>query len=641
MDLELHLSDGHTFGAHCQNGKTVFRLWAPTASQVLLRLYQDGSAGTAFRSIPLQKVDQGVWLWESESDLDGHYYDYQVTVDGVARDTADPYARACGLNGTRSMVLNLCRTDPPLWQEDVPPPLQPETILYELHIKDFSWASSGGFPTSYQGKYKAFSCVGTTLYGDGLHPTGIDYLKRLGVTHVQLMPVFDFDQVEEDDPEQYNWGYNPLNYNVPEGSYATDPAHGEVRIREFKEMVQALHKNGFRVVMDVVYNHTGRQDSWLERTVPGYYYRKYPDGIWSNGSGCGNDLASERPMCRRYLVESVLYWAEEYHIDGFRFDLMGLLDTQTMEEIRTALDFRWGRGEKLIYGEPWTAGESPMEEGFRGADKNHLAELDVEIGAFCDHTRDIVKGSALVERASGFVNGASTDLTVLFHCAAAWCGPWSEYIVHAPSQVITYLSCHDNQTLWDKLVLTMSPSNDYDEFPAALLQANRLAAAICFTCQGRPFLLSGEEFARTKYGCSNSYQAPAVLNQLDWERAWKNEDLVNYYRGLIALRKQLPGLCDKSPQAWQRIHDEQILSSRCISFRVSNQSGSRWSELLVVWNGDNHSVSVPLGPGHWQTLCNGTDSFYWRREQFVETAETEASPVSALILGRVEEAKND
>jgi len=637
MNFDSFFYDGHDLGACCRNGTTTFRLWAPTANHVVLRLYHAGVGGKPFHTVSLKPCGQGTWFWKSPQSLDGVYYDYQVTVDNTARTTADPYAHACGLNGVRGMVLNLRRTDPVGWQDDVPPPAPPETILYELHVKDFSWAKSGGFPANVRGKYGAFSCIGTTLNGDGIHPTGLDYLKRLGVTHIQLMPVFDFDQVDETDPEQYNWGYNPFHYNVPEGSYSTDPHHGEVRVRELKELVQALHQNGFRVVMDVVYNHTGRQDSWLERTVPGFYYRSYDDGRLSNGSGCGNDIASERAMCRRYLVDSVLYWAEEYHMDGFRFDLMGLLDTKTMTEIRTALDARWGRGEKLIYGEPWAAGHTPMAKGFVPADKRSLATLDPEIGAFCDKTRDLIKGSALHEQSRGFVNGnAPVDLRAMLHCAAAWCGPWSKYAAAAPSQVITYVSCHDNQTLWDKLVSTMAPNAGYDDCPTELLQVNRLAAAICFTCQGRPFLLAGEEFARTKQGCHNSYNASADLNQLDWERAWKQEALVDYYRGLIALRKQLPGLCDKSPQAGSRIHDGQLCSPRCIIFQISNQSDGQWDELLIVWNGENHTVSVPLPEGRWQVLVTGTDSFCWQNGQsMAAVAAAEAEARSALILGRL------
>ncbi len=268
-------------------------------------------------------------------------------------------------------------------------------------------------------------------------------------------------------------------------------------------MVQSLHQNGFRVVMDVVYNHTYHRDSWLERTVPGYYYRQYPDGRISDGSGCGNDIASERSMCSKYILDSVLYWAEEYHIDGFRFDLMGLLDTQLMETIRKELDARWGRGEKLVYGEPWTAAETAMARGFRPADKKHLAGMDPEIGAFCDGVRDGIKGSVMDVKARGFVNGGRRKENEIFHSVSGWCGKFRQFSAAAPSQVINYLSCHDDMTLWDKLVFTVDPQKQYNGFSPQALRANRLAAAICFTCQGRLFLLSGEEFGRTKEGESS------------------------------------------------------------------------------------------------------------------------------------------
>ncbi|MCD8368487.1 MAG: type I pullulanase [Clostridiales bacterium] len=624
---------GTALGAFCDPDRTEFRLWAPTASRVQLRLYRDGSLGKPFCTLPLERGRWGLWTQVCQGDLDGVYYDYRVTVDGVSRGTGDPYARACGKNGLRSMAVNLPRTNPPGWAEDAPPPQPAEDILYELHVKDFSWAESGGFPPEVRGKYLAFTRTGTTLRGEGRFPTGIDYLKRLDVTHVQLMPVFDFDQVDEGgDPAEYNWGYNPVSYNAPEGSYATDPNRGAVRIRELKELVQALHRNGLRVVMDVVYNHTSHRDSWLERTAPGYYYRTNPDGSWSDGSACGNDIASEREMCRRYIVNSVLYWAEEYHMDGFRFDLMGLLDTETMEAVRAALDARWGKGEKLVYGEPWGAGASNMAEGSLPADAAHLSGMDRNIGAFCDATRDTVKGSALAPDSVGFVNGGTGLGPAALRCAAGWCGPGQRFSAAAPSQVITYLSAHDNQTLWDKLVYTLDPERRYDRMTPELLQVNRLAAAMLFTCQGRLFLLAGEEFARTKQGMDNSYNASPDLNQIDWERAWQNRALVDYYRGLIALRKQLPGLCDKSADAKGRIRDGRICTDRCVSFRVDNRPDDRWQELLIVWNAGDSPAALDVEPDGWQVLADGADSFLWQKGRTLQRPEV--GPVSALLLGR-------
>jgi len=386
-------------GSFCSPGGTDFCLWAPTAQAVTLSLYSEGDGGDPWKTVPMHPLSHGLWVFETKENLDGVYYDYLVTVDGTSRRTADPYGKACGVNGHRSMVLDLRRTDPQGWQEDSPPLPAPEQIIYELHVKDFSWDRSGGFPEADRGRYSALCRTGTTLNREGVHPTGLDYMKRLGVTHVQLMPVYDYGSVDERDPDgQYNWGYDPVNYNIPEGSYSSDPYHGEIRIRELKQAVQSLHRNGFRVIMDVVYDHTYRLDSWLWRTVPWYHYRQNDDGTPANGSGCGSELASERSMCARYILDSVLYWAEEYHMDGFRFDLMGLLDVELMNRIQAALDARFGPGEKLVYGEPWGAADGVPRPGTRLCSKEHLKDLSPRIAAFCDNTRDAVKGNVFEEQ---------------------------------------------------------------------------------------------------------------------------------------------------------------------------------------------------------------------------------------------------
>lgn len=297
----------------------------------------------------MKRQENGVWSYETGESLHGVYYDFLLDIEGERIQSADPYARACGVNGTRSMAVDLRKTDPEGWEEDVAPQKEGEQIIYELHVKEFSWDVSGGFPEHVRGKYPAFCCENTSLYGEGTYPTGTAYLKQLGVNYVQLMPVYDYGSVDEAGrADGFNWGYDPLNYNVPEGSYSTDPFHGEVRIRELKEAIQALHRQGFRVIMDVVYNHTYSLDSWLQKTMPWYFYRVWEDGSVSNGSACGNDVASEQAMCAKYILESVLYWAEEYHMDGFRFDLMGLLDVELMNRIRKGLDARYGTGEKLV-----------------------------------------------------------------------------------------------------------------------------------------------------------------------------------------------------------------------------------------------------------------------------------------------------
>ena len=455
---------------------------------------------------------------------------------------------------------------------------------------------------------KAFTCENTTLEGEGRFPTGITYLKKLGVNYVQIMPMYDYGSVDESgEIPGFNWGYDPVNYNVPEGSYSTDPYHGEVRIKELKEMVQSLHKNGFRVIMDVVYNHTYSLESWFQKTAPWYFYRVWEDGSISNGSACGNDVASERTMCAKYILESVLYWTEEYHIDGFRFDLMGLLDVKLMNQIRRELDARYGKGEKLVFGEPWRAEKTAMEGEALPADKQHIGLLDEQIGMFSDDTRDAIKGSVF-----------EADETLE---------------VKAPSQIITYVSAHDNHTLWDKLSETTKNKKQRQK-------EYRLAAGIYLTCQGTPFFLSGEEFARTKGGRDNTYNASIDINRLNWKQAEKEQELIEYYRGMIGLRKQLPGLCDKSAEAKERI---QTLQKRpgCVGFLVDNRANDKeatkqqngWEKLCIIYNANQKSENIHLPEGTWEILADGEDSYRWKMP--VEIArEAVASPVSILILGQ-------
>ncbi|MDE7218043.1 MAG: type I pullulanase [Oscillospiraceae bacterium] len=632
-EFQKHFHCNVPLGAFRSPRHTEFRLWAPTAERARLRLYPAGDGGEPAEVHALRFAGRGLWIWETDRDLDGTYYDYEVTVEGVSRVTADPYARACGLNGERSMVIDLSRTDPPGWAFDGPPAPRPETVIYEIHTKDFSWDPASGVPEAYRGKFKALCLEDTTLDNDGEHPTCLNYLRRLGVTHVQLMPVYDYGSVDEAGaPDAFNWGYDPVNYNVPEGSYSTDPRRGEVRIRELKEAVQALHQNGFRVIMDVVYNHTYHLDSWLWRTAPWYYSRQEADGSPSNGSGCGNDAASERSMCAKYILDSVLYWAEEYHMDGFRFDLMGLLDVELMEHIRRELDERWGKGEKLLFGEPWSASGTAARPGTLLADKGGLAYLDLETGAFCDATRDAVKGSVEKAGKPGFVNGGGLDAKTLVNCVRGWVNGEGKFSVRAPSQTITYLSSHDDWTLWDKLVLTMDPDRDFDRLDPALLRANRLAAAICFTCQGRLFLLGGEEFARTKQGIRDSVRSPLAVNRLDWRRAWENRELADYYRGLIALRMQLPGLQDKSAAAGERIRCAPEPAKDCAALEVDNGEG-RWRRLFLAYSAGEETVSLSLPEGEWELLADGESSFWWR-DPPVCSGTVPLPPVSAAIFGQ-------
>ena len=621
-------------GAFCSPKGTVFRLWAPTAQAVTLLLYSEGTGDHFLRSVSLTAGEKGLWSYETAENLDGTYYEYDVTVDQVTRRTADPYAKACGLNGARSMVLDLSRTDPVGWKSDKAPKQGPENIIYELHVKDFSWDSASGLKREDRGRYTALCRTGTTLVWDGVHPTGLDYLKHLGVTHIQLMPVYDYGSVDEANPDpQYNWGYDPVNYNVPEGSYSSDPYHGEVRIRELKEAIHALHRNGFRVIMDVVYNHTFHLESWLWKTVPWYYYRQKEDGSASNGSGCGNELATERSMCAKYILDSVLYWAEEYHMDGFRFDLMGLLDVELTNRIQAELDKRYGVGEKLIYGEPWAGGSSHPRPGTRMCTKDNLKGLSPRIGAFCDNTRDAVKGNLMDERSQGFVNGGYFSAEYLLQCVTGWSMNQNDPF-QSPAQTITYLSCHDDWTLWDKLVFSLSPGRKFHGRPPKVLRANRLAAAINFSCQGHPFLLAGEEYGRTKGGIKNSYNSAPWINQMDWKRAWDNRNLVNYYRGLIALRKKLPCLQDKSPQAALRVRCAIDLAPGCAGVSMDNRGGDKWDRVLLIFHTGTERTQVSLPEGEWQILVDEKSSFRWKSFQTI-SGTASLSPVSALILGRI------
>ena len=639
--FEAQYHTDEALGALWTPAATRFALWAPTARQVSLSLYAEGTGGGPLLTVDLARGGRGVWETVVEGDLDGRYYDFAVTdCEGVTRRTADPWARACGRDGARSMVIDLRRTDPAGWAEDAPPARGPEDIIWEVHVKDFSHDARSGVPAALRGKFKALTLTGTTLDGDGVHPTCLDYLKRLGVNYVQLMPVFDYGSVPEDDPEAFNWGYDPVNYNVPEGSYATDPDDGAVRIRELKEAIQALHKNGFRVIMDVVYNHTYHLDSWLWRTEPWYFYRQNPDGSPADGSGCGNDLASERSMCARYILESVLYWAQEYHMDGFRFDLMALLDTQLMERIRAELDRAYGKGEKLVFGEPWSAHSSPMHRGAKPAGKRALPTLDENIGAFCDATRDLAKGHILHAERPGFVNGGSARLADLRAAVTGWAGaPGGRFAARAASQTINYLSSHDDWTLWDKLVLTMDPARQFDTPTPAVLRANRLAAAFCFGCQGRWFMLAGEEFGRTKQGLQNSFNASAALNQLDWARAWTGpwRDLADYYRGLIALRPQLPGLCSKGPDAPARLRSAWRPARLTAAFLLDNSGpASRWDALLLFYSAAGQPRPAALPDGQWQVLADPDSSFRWQEAAPALLAGQATLPAAgALILGRV------
>ena len=534
------------------------------------------------------------------------------------------------------MIVDLARTAPSGWERDVRPTIPPaQRAVWEVSVRDFSQDAASGVRPAWRGKYMAFTQQGTTLHGDGIHPTCLNYLKRLGVKYVQLMPIFDFGSVDEAKPllRQYNWGYDPTNFNVPEGSYSTDPTQGEVRIRECREMIAALHAAGIGVVMDVVYNHTYRTENPLNNTVPYYFFRQNPDGNFSNGSGCGNEFASERPMARRYLIDSILYWAKEYHIDGFRFDLMGLYDAESINAVRAALDSLPGGRDILLYGEPWQGGASQLHR--YEANKANLAMLNERVGIFCDDTRDAIKGGCFDAREPGYVEGKPGSFWDIGAAVAAWCRS-DRLPPHAPSQIVSYVSAHDNFTLWDKLLCVRYEKPEFTARDTVALAQNRLAAGIYLTSFGLPFMQAGEEFARTKKGVGNSYRSSPALNRLDWNRAEQYHALVDYYRGLLALRAAFPrlGSTDRhAPEALQFFALEQPLVGWTLPAVWGD--GAAWSALCVFYNPTDTTRTVSLPAGQWKLLSDGTSSSLWRGASRIFTGKAALAPYSATIFGAV------
>lgn len=605
---ELPYYNGTDLGANYTPAATTFKLWAPTAAAVTVELFATGTDAEPnahhLGAHHLQWERDGVWSLTLSGDWKNTYYLYHLQFhDGRTADAVDPYARTAGANGQRAMVLDLDAAAPEGWAEDKRPVIPPHArSVWEVHVADFSADEHSGVPAEYRGKFMGFVPGDTTLDGDGVHPTCLNYLKDLGVSHVQLQPIFDYETVDESRPDGgYNWGYDPQNYNVPEGSFATDPFHGEVRVRECRAMVAALHRAGLGVVMDVVYNHTYHSDSNLERTVPGYWNRRWPNDQMTNGSGCGCDLASERPMVRKYIVDSILYWAQTYHIDGFRFDLMALEDADTMNAIRAALDALPGGQDILLYGEPWQGGSTNFEGGARPADKRALDVLSDRIGFFCDDTRDSIKGNVFDAGNAGYVNGAPQHGYEVLHSIGAWRGGQHGYWPRQAGQVVQYISAHDNLTLWDKLA-AVGRRRDYDAPDAELLAQNRLAAGIYLTCQGLPFMQAGEEWGRTKHGDHNSYQGPLETNKLDWTRAHRPEfaALTAFYRGMLAIRRTCARIAGAygEPQPF-------VLALQGWLIGFIPESPDPKDVVVVYYNPERTHQWVSLPIGSWRKLTDG------------------------------------
>ena len=582
--------------------KTVFRLNAPSGS-IKVRIYKAGQGGKAVKTVKMKSAGTDRWKATVKGDLAGKFY----TFDTGKGECPGTFAKAVGVNGNRGAILDLTQTNPEGWESDVRPALQSpvDLIIYELHVRDFSISPTSGL--KYKGKYLALT-----------EPHAIEYLKKLGINAIHFQPVFDYASVDETklDKPQFNWGYDPKNYNVPEGSYATDPSSPGVRIKEFKQMVMALHKAGIRVIFDAVYNHTFDIDhSNFQLTYPGYYYRKTADGKYSNGSGCGNETASEKPLMREFMLESVKYWINEYHIDGFRFDLMGIHDIETMNLIRAEVN-------KIdpsiyIYGEGWSAGSCayPTE---KLAMKANTPQLD-GIGAFSDDMRDALrgpfsddtKGALLIGNAGeeeslkfGIVGGIAhpqVDMTKVNYDKKAW--------TNHPTQQISYVSCHDDMCLVDRLKASMPSFRDASksctERMAELIRLDKLAQTAVFTSQGVPFMLAGEEMLRDKKGVHNSFNSPDSINQFDWTLLQKYPQVFEYYCQLVQLRKNHPAFRLATAEKVREHLEFLPVEGDClVAFRLKDLQGiDAWKNIVVAFNFNRTSKAVTVPEGEYKVAC--------------------------------------
>ncbi|HCJ41178.1 MAG TPA: type I pullulanase [Ruminococcus sp.] len=639
--------DGDDLGANIigeDKDRTVFKTWSPLATGVYLNLYLDGEGDNLIETVPMEKLDKGVWYVELFRSCDGLFYTFSYEFENAHNrlETIDIYAKACGVNGNRGAVVDFSATDPDGWEKVEKPKCENacQAIVYECHVRDFSIDESSGVCPEHRGKFLGFTHSRTRC---GKSETCLDHLKELGITHVHLLPVADYATVDEAHPEkkQYNWGYDPKNYNCLEGSYSTDPADPKCRIREFKELVMTLHKNGIGVIMDVVYNHTYyTADSSFEKAFPKYYHRTRRDGSFSNGSGCGNETASDHLMFRKYMIDSLKFWATEYKVDGFRFDLMALHDIETVNIIRDELDKI--DPQLLMYGEGWTGGESPMP-----ADKLAYKWNSYDfgrVGLFNDNIRDSVKGGTFNPYDLGFISGNRNTASILRRGIA---GSVPHYQIHdaseacwafEPTQAVNYAEAHDNHTLWDKLKI--SGSNHYS--PADLIKMDRLAAAIIILSQGMPFLQLGQDFLRSKpqklnegerpneanIYSHNSYNAPDFTNAIKWDKKNKYRCVFNYYKALIKVRKssRLFRLADKGAV------------ERHLQFLDTGDYN------LVVWKleDDKECFVIALNPYLEERYFNLPWGIFYRRlDEFGFINEEEQSgyvrcaPLSATVFKRI------
>lgn len=634
FDYEVYT--GNDLGAVYSPKMTRFKVWAPEAESVKLNLYKQGEGDNLIDQHIMKKSANGTYVFEKQGDCNGIYYTYTVVNHGEEQEAVDPYTKAAGVNGQRGMVINLAKTNPQGFEMDGyrNPEHITDAIIYEGSVRDFTMDESSG--VFHNGKFLGLTEANTTNhFGEA---TALDYISGLGVTHVQILPAFDFETVDEKNQKaQYNWGYDPDNYNVPEGSYAVSPYDGAVRIQEMKQMVLALHSRGIGVIMDVVFNHTYRRDdSNLQKIVPGYYYRSDETG-YTNGSGCGNEVASDRPMVQKLIVDSLIYWAKEYHIDGFRFDLMGVLDIDTMNVIAERL--KEIRPDIYLYGEGWNGGPSSLAEEKRAFKAS--AKKMPGIGMFNDDIRDTIKGSVFYDDHLGFVNGGThLENALRYGITGAVAHPQVDYDAYSskpwakePGQSINYVSCHDNYTLWDKLSVSCPEASE--EKKKAM---NRLCAAIVFTSQGVPFIQAGEEFLRSKPlpekkgFAENSYNMPDAVNSIKWDNIHEYPDMIAYYKGLMALRKAHPVFRMQSEaEMTQNLCFLSDTPENVVAYLLKGKGADDTPEnILVIFNGNDEEILYNLPEGKWKILVDDKTAGADGKKNISE--KTDVEPLSALVL---------
>ncbi|GCE23496.1 type I pullulanase [Dictyobacter kobayashii] len=614
LDAERFFYAGDDLGYILTPQSTGFRLWAPTAADVQLLLFESETGGIS-QQVAMHQAENGTWQVSVEQSLENWYYLYLVTVQGKTQTALDPYARALAVNATRAMIVDLAKTQPTNWESDSYQKLANpvDAVIYEVHVRDFSINLNSGM--KHKGKFLAFTEHNTS--SPDQISTGMESLQELGVTHIQVLPAYEFASVDEQKPDQYNWGYDPRNYNVPEGAYATTP-HGPARISEFKQMIQSVHHNQIGVVMDVVYNHTfSTGDSDFDKIVPQYYYRTDALGHYTNGSGCGNEVASERPMVQKFIRDSLVYWVKEYHVDGFRFDLMALLGVDTMQKIEK--DLHAIHPGLLIYGEPWIGGSSALSSQqlfTKGQQCNR------NLGVFNDHMRNALIGNVFAHDMQGFATGASDQVDEIKQAVT---GSVHDFTA-APSETINYASSHDNLTLWDKISASNAQVSE-----AERIKMDKLVQAILMTSQGVPFFQGGEEFLRTKEGNDNSYNAGDAVNQFDWSRKAKYKDVFEYYAGLIKLRKNHPAFRMTTTAAIDSHLSFLDGPANTVMFQLGPHANQdSWQHILVIYNPTNAAVSFSLPEGIWNLAVSEDQISEQGLQQM--TGQIEVPGIACLVL---------